>query len=90
MVVVDAVASGSGEGRRPPLGPGVLRKEQHRAREARRCQTDALYADRGAAIQVYLSDEFCELETLGPLRGSRRTAWRPTAALDVRPAQDER
>jgi hypothetical protein len=28
---------------------------------------DAEYADRGAAVQVYLSDDFCELETLGPL-----------------------
>jgi hypothetical protein len=26
------------------------------------------YADRGAAVQVYLNDDFCELETLGPLR----------------------
>lgn len=29
---------------------------------------DAAYADRGAALQVYLCDDFCELETLGPLR----------------------
>jgi len=28
---------------------------------------DAPYADRGAALQVYLCEEFCELETLGPL-----------------------
>jgi hypothetical protein len=28
----------------------------------------AEYADRGAALQVYLCDDFCELETLGPLR----------------------
>lgn len=28
----------------------------------------APYPDRGAAVQVYLCDEFCELETLGPLR----------------------
>jgi hypothetical protein len=27
----------------------------------------ATYADRGAALQVYLCDDFCELETLGPL-----------------------
>ena len=27
----------------------------------------AVYADRGAALQVYLCDDFCELETLGPL-----------------------
>jgi hypothetical protein len=29
---------------------------------------DGSYADRGAAVQVYVCDEFCELETLGPLR----------------------
>jgi hypothetical protein len=28
----------------------------------------AAYADRGAALQVYLCDDFCELESLGPLR----------------------
>ena len=28
---------------------------------------DAPYADRGAAVQVYVCDDFCELETLGPL-----------------------
>jgi hypothetical protein len=27
----------------------------------------ANYADRGAAVQVFVCDEFCELETLGPL-----------------------
>lgn len=26
------------------------------------------YPDRGAAVQVYVSDAFCELETLGPMR----------------------
>jgi hypothetical protein len=43
----------------------------------------AVYADRGAAVQVYLGDEFCELETLGPLRvieaggaASHREEWR--------------
>ena len=29
---------------------------------------EAAYADRGAALQVYLCDDFCELESLGPLR----------------------
>lgn len=28
---------------------------------------EAVHADRGAALQVYLCDDFCELETLGPL-----------------------
>lgn len=31
----------------------------------------ATYADRGAPVQVYLCDEFVELETLGPLRPIR-------------------
>ena len=31
-------------------------------------EAGAVYVDRGAAIQVFLSDGFCELETLGPLR----------------------
>jgi hypothetical protein len=29
---------------------------------------DGRYADRGAVVQVYVCDDFCELETLGPLR----------------------
>jgi hypothetical protein len=37
--------------------------EKHVAIEAK-----ATYADRGAAIQVFVNDDFCELETLGPLR----------------------
>jgi hypothetical protein len=43
----------------------------------------ATYPDRGAAVHVYLCDEFCELETLGPLRtvepgdsASHREEWR--------------
>jgi hypothetical protein len=43
----------------------------------------AAYPDRGAAVQVYLCEEFCELETLGPLRvlepgdsASHREEWR--------------
>ncbi len=31
-------------------------------------EEDAAYPDRGAALQVYLCDDFCELESLGPLR----------------------
>jgi hypothetical protein len=30
--------------------------------------TSATYPDLGAAIQVFVCDDFCELETLGPLR----------------------
>lgn len=43
---------------------------------------NAPYADRGAAVQVYVCDDFCELETLGPLRelapggsATHREAW---------------
>jgi hypothetical protein len=43
----------------------------------------ATYPDRGAAVHVYLCDEFCELETLGPLRtiepgdsAAHREEWR--------------
>lgn len=32
---------------------------------------DARHADLGAAVQVYLCDDFCEMETLGPLRDLR-------------------
>jgi len=31
-------------------------------------ELEAAHADLGAALQVYLCDDFCELETLGPLR----------------------
>lgn len=31
-------------------------------------EPNASYADLGAAIQVFVCDDFCELETLGPLR----------------------
>jgi hypothetical protein len=36
-----------------------------------RVEPDEPHADRGAAVQVYLCDEFCEMETLGPLRELR-------------------
>jgi hypothetical protein len=52
--------------------PGTGRVTYDRAGERfeKRVEVDpaATYADRGAAVQVYLSDAFCELETLGPLR----------------------
>jgi hypothetical protein len=34
----------------------------------------ATYADRGAVVQVYPGADFCELETLGPLRTVERGA----------------
>jgi hypothetical protein len=69
-VLVDAVASGSrlkigvapGRGHASYVRNGTV-LEKHAAVDA-----DASYADRGAAIQVFVSDAFCELETLGPLR----------------------
>jgi hypothetical protein len=69
-VLVDAIASGSrlkigvapGRGHASYSRKGTV-LEKHVAVEA-----DASYADRGAAIQVFVSDAFCELETLGPLR----------------------
>jgi hypothetical protein len=33
--------------------------------------SNAVYADLGAAVQVYVCEDFCELETLGPLRTLR-------------------
>lgn len=69
-VVVDTVATGQrlkigvapGRGRASYARNGTV-LEKHVDIDA-----DAVYADRGAAIQVFLSDGFCELETLGPLR----------------------
>ncbi len=94
MVVVDtAVASGF------RLKVGVAPSSGHASYERNGTVfekhidvlADAPYADRGAAIQVFLSDEFCELETLGPLRevppdgvATHRERW------IVRPADDER
>jgi hypothetical protein len=51
----------------------------------------ASYADRGAAVQVFICDDYCELETLGPLREiapdgvARHREW-----WTVRHARDER
>ena len=92
-VLVDAVASGSrlkigvapGRGHASYGRNGTV-LEKHVAVDA-----DASYADRGAAIQVFVSDAFCELETLGPLRqlapgdvATHRERW------IVRSAGDER
>lgn len=53
---------------------------------------NAVYADRGAAVQCYATDRFCELETLGPLTELRpgaavhhveRWALQPVDALDA-------
>jgi hypothetical protein len=47
------------------------------------------YADRGAAVQVYVGDGFCELETLGPVRAvgpGERVEHRERWTLGVRGA----
>jgi hypothetical protein len=69
-ILVDTVAAGArlkvgvapGRGRASYVRNGTV-LEKHVDIDA-----DAVYADRGAAIQVFLNDEFCELETLGPMR----------------------
>jgi hypothetical protein len=68
-VRVDAAMSG------PPLKLGAApsdgrvsyRLGTHRFEKRVDVDANATYADRGAAVQVYVCDEFCELETLGPL-----------------------
>lgn len=51
-------------------GNGSVSYELAGERFEKRIEVDpaGTYADRGAAVQVYLNDAFCELETLGPLR----------------------
>jgi hypothetical protein len=69
-VRIDAARSG------PPLKLGAApsdgsvgyRLGNHRFEKLIDVDPSATYADRGAAVQVYLCDEFCELETLGPLK----------------------
>jgi hypothetical protein len=69
-VRIDAARSG------PPLKLGAApsdgcvsyRLGKHRFEKRIDVDPSATYADRGAAVQVYLCDEFCELETLGPLQ----------------------
>jgi len=68
-VRIDAARSG------PPLKLGVAPSDEcvsyrlgtHRFQKRVDIDAHATYADRGAAVQVYVCDEFCELETLGPL-----------------------
>ena len=68
-VRVDAARSG------PPLKLGAApsdgrvgyRLGNHHFEKRIEVDPHATYPDRGAAVQVYLCDDFCELETLGPL-----------------------
>jgi hypothetical protein len=51
-------------------GIGCVTYERAGERFEKRVEVDpgASHADHGAAVQIYLNDAFCELETLGPLR----------------------
>jgi hypothetical protein len=68
-------------------GAGCVTYECAGERFEKRVEVDpaATHADRGAAVQVYVVDAFCELETLGPLRivepggaAEHRERWRLT------------
>ena len=92
-VVVDAVASGHRLkiGVAPGRGHGSYSRNGTVLEKRVSMDASSAYADRGAAIQVFLSDAFCELETLGPLRevapddvATHRERW------IVRSAEDER
>jgi hypothetical protein len=51
-------------------GDGSVSYDRDGRRFVKRVEVDpdGTYADRGATVQVYVNDAFCELETLGPLR----------------------
>lgn len=68
-VRVDAVRKGAPLklGAAPSDGCVTYRLGNHRFEKCVDVDPSATYADRGAAVQVFVSDEFCELETLGPL-----------------------
>jgi hypothetical protein len=54
-------------GAAPSDGRVAYRLGNHRFEKRIDVDPGATYPDRGAAVQVYLCDDFCELETLGPL-----------------------
>jgi hypothetical protein len=54
-------------GAAPSDGRVAYRFGNHRFEKRMDVDPGATYPDRGAAVQVYLCDDFCELETLGPL-----------------------
>lgn len=68
-VRVDAARSGPPLklGTAPSDGRVAYRLGNHRLEKRIDVDPGATYPDRGAAVQVYLCDGFCELETLGPL-----------------------
>jgi hypothetical protein len=52
----------------PSTGTLAYRRDGWRFEKRVSVRTDAEYADRGAVVQVYACDRFCELETFGPLQ----------------------
>ncbi len=68
-VHVDAARNGSALklGAAPSEGRVGYRLGNHHFEKRIDVDPDATYADRGAAVQVFVCDEFCELETLGLL-----------------------
>jgi hypothetical protein len=69
-VRIDAVAGGPARkiGVAPSEGRVSYRLGEQVFEKRVEVEPRAPYADRGAVVQVYLCDDFCELETLGPLR----------------------
>jgi len=55
-------------GAAPGEGPLSYRLGDHVFEKRIDLDEGAAYPDRGAALQIYVCDDFCELETLGPLR----------------------
>jgi len=68
-VMVDASAAGPAMKVGVAGSDGVGEYELDGVRVRKRITIDATaaYADRGAAVQTYVHERFCELETLGPL-----------------------
>jgi len=68
-VRIDAAGSGPPLklGAAPSDGRAGYRLGTHHFEKRIEVDPKAAYADRGAAVQVFVCEEFCELETLGPL-----------------------
>ena len=89
-----AITAGPGDPLKVGVGPGDGRMSYRLDGQvfAKQVEVDpqASYPDRGAALQVYISDAFCELETVGVLgtlepgeTASHRERW--TSSLDPDP-----
>ncbi|HEX6231178.1 MAG TPA: hypothetical protein VF029_05655 [Actinomycetota bacterium] len=76
-------------GAAPSEGRVAYRLEGQRFEKRISVDDGATYVDRGAAVQVYLNDDFVELETLGPLlpvEPGEQVAHRERWALEGGPA----